>query len=301
MQLIYFDFDHGTAQELTIGLDQNTRSLYFRFKQYPDPTYDEDNVGVDSVEVDATVTCPDLPQFDGFVRALVAAMRGTPFSLQDPSQPLFNAMPHDALCLEGISDGVSTEQLKNRIPEEIVVELLSPHYYSDKFKPLISIPKQWKPDQFWYESEERGVRRILRVILDEEALTIKFEFNQEAGRDNLEGDVEEHKINTILQCPDLAQMHGMLHALANAMSEAGRYTSAYVLGEYAGKQGGRRYRPAKIAVSQVDNICLKYIPAGLSSGQLKVLIPSEIVPELIPPQALKAGQIPKAWIPLVRV
>lgn len=299
MQLIYFDFDHGTARQLTIGLDRPTRSLHFRFEQSPDPTYDEDNVGVDSVTVDATVTCPDLPQFDGFVRALVAAMRETPFSLQNSKQPLFEAMPHDALHLEGISDGVSPEQLKNRIPVEIVVELLSPHYYSDRFKPLISIPKQWKPDQFWYESDEHGVKRTLRVMFDEEALTIEFEFHQEAGRGSSNGDIEEHMVNTTLHCPDLAQMHGMLHALAKAMCDAGRYPSAYVLGEYAGKRGGRRYRPAKIALSQVAEICLKYIPAGLTPGQLKVRIPSEIVPEFIPPQALKAGQIPEAWIPLV--
>jgi hypothetical protein len=299
MRLIYFDFDHGTARELTIELDRPTRSLHFHFERGPDPTYDEDNVGVDSIIVDATVMCPDLPQFDGFVRALVAAMRETPFSLQDPNQPYFNAMPHDALHLEGISGGVSPEHLTNRIPAEIVLELLSPHYHSAIFKPLISIPKQWKPDQFWYESDEHGIKRTLRVKLDEEALTIEFESHQEGGRGSSEGDVEERTVSATLRCPDLAQMHGMLHALAKAMCDAGCYPSAYVLGEYAGKQGGRRYRPAKIALDQVAEICLKYMPAGLNPDQLKVRIPSEIVPELIPPQVLKTGQIPVAWIPLV--
>lgn len=299
MQLIYFDFDHGTARQLTIELDRPTRSLHFRFERSPDPTYDEDNVGMDSVTVDATVTCPDLPQFDGFVRALVAAMRETPFSLQDPNQPLFEAMPHDALHLDGISDGVSSEQLTSRIPADIVVKLLSPHYYSARFNPLVSIPKQWKPDQFWYESDEHVVRRTLRVKFDEEALTIEFESHQEAGRGSSEGDVEVRTVSATLHCPDLAQMYGMLHALVKAMCDAGRYPSAYVLGEYAGKQGGRRYRPAKIAIDRVAEICLKYVPAGLKPDQLKVRLPSEIVPELIPPQAIKAGQIPEAWVPLV--
>jgi hypothetical protein len=131
MQLLYFDFNHGTEETLTIGLDRNTRSLNFHFERNPDPTYDEDNAEVESMMVDATVTCPDLPQFDGFVHAIVTAMRETPFSLQDPNQPHFNAMPHDSLQLEGISSGVSPEQLKNRIPEVIVVELLSPDYYSE--------------------------------------------------------------------------------------------------------------------------------------------------------------------------
>jgi hypothetical protein len=299
MRLLYFDFDHGTARQLTIELDRPTRSLRFHFERSPDPTYDEDNVGVDSVTVDATVTCPDLPQFDGFVRALLAAMRETPFSLQDPNQPLFEAMPHDALRLQGISEGVPPEQLTSRIPAEIVVEFLSPQHYSARFKPLISIPKQWKPDQFWYQSDEHGGRRTLRVKFDEDALTIEFESHQEAGRGSSEGEVEERMVSATLHCPDLAQMHGMLHALAKAMCDAGRYPSAYVLGEYAGKQGGRRYRPAKIAIDQVAEICLKYVPAGVNSDQLKVRIPSDIAPELIPSQALKAGQIPEAWIPLV--
>ncbi|HIE82674.1 MAG TPA: hypothetical protein EYQ00_01990 [Dehalococcoidia bacterium] len=91
----------------------------------------------------------------------------------------------------------------------------------------------------------------------------------------------------------------MLHALAKVMCDAGGYPSAYVLGEYSGKQGGRRYRPAKIAVDRVAEICLKYVPVGLNPEQLKVRIPSEIVPELIPPEILKAGRIPVSWIPLV--
>lgn len=299
MQLIYFDFDHGTARELTIGLDRTARSLHFHFERSPDPTYDENNIGVDSATVDAMMRCSDLLQFDGFVRALFAAMKDTPFSLQNPTQPLFEAMPHDALNLENISAGVSPEQLKDRIPVNIVVELLSPEYYSEKFKPLISIPKQWKPDQFWYESDEDGVKRTLRVTLDEESLTIKFECCKEAGRDSSGDKVEDHTGSAMLHCPDLAQMHGMLHALARAMCDAGRYSSAYVLGKYAYKQGGRRYRPAKIAVCQVAEVCLKFIPAGLDPGQLKVRIPLEIVPELIPPYVLKTGQIPDAWIPLV--
>ncbi len=46
MQLIYFDFNHGTMRQLTVDLDRSACSLHFRFERSPDPTYDEDNVGV---------------------------------------------------------------------------------------------------------------------------------------------------------------------------------------------------------------------------------------------------------------
>jgi hypothetical protein len=299
MELLYFDFYHGMARELSINLDRQTRKIQFHFERSPDPSYDEDNVGVERVSVIAAITCPDLPTFNGFIRALVTAMRETPFSLQNPSRPPFESMPHHELKLEGISADAPLKHSECRIPAKIVAELLSPDGFAKKFEPIICIPQQWKPDQFWYESDEAGVKRTLNVRFDEEALTIVFESHHVAGRGAVEGSIEERTESATLICPDLAQMHGILHALAEAMCDAGRYSSAYVMGKYAGKRGGRRFRPAKIRLDEVAEIVLKYVPIGPDRDKLTVRIPSTIVSELIPPRDLEEGQIPEPWIPIV--
>ena len=136
MELLYFDFDHGVERLLFIRLDRESQVVQFRLEKGPDPTYDEECGDVPSVTVDASTSCSSLEQFFGFCRALVAAMRDTPFSLQDPGKTPFAAMSQDALVLDGIGEGVPPEELTCRIPPEVVAELLGPNHLPERFKPL---------------------------------------------------------------------------------------------------------------------------------------------------------------------
>lgn len=137
MELLYFDFDHGVERLLFIRLDRESQTVHFRLEKSPDPTHDEESADVPTETISASTHCSSLDQFSGFCRALVAAMPNTPFSLQDPGKRPFAAMPHDALVLDGIGDGVHPEGLTCRIPQEIAAELVGPHYLPERFKPLV--------------------------------------------------------------------------------------------------------------------------------------------------------------------
>jgi hypothetical protein len=139
MELLYFDFDHGVERLLFIRLDPESQTVDFRLEKGPDPTHDEESADVPTETVSASMHCSSLDQFFGFCRALVAAMPNTAFSLQDPGKRPLAAMPHDALVLDGIGDGVRPEELTCRIPREIAAELVGPHYLPERFKPLVSI------------------------------------------------------------------------------------------------------------------------------------------------------------------
>ncbi len=139
MELLYFDFDHGVERLLHIRLDRESQTVHFRLEKSPDPTYDEESEDVPAEMISASTHCPGAGQFSGFCRALVAAMRSTPFSLQDPGKAPFAAMSLDALMLDGIGDGVRPEELTCRIPQEIATELVGPNYLPERFKPLIGV------------------------------------------------------------------------------------------------------------------------------------------------------------------
>ncbi len=138
MELLYFDFDHGVERLLFVRLDRESQLVHFRFEQGPDQTHDEESGDVPTVSVSASTTCPSLAQFFGFCRALVAAMRDTPFSLQDPGKKPFAAMSHDVLVLDGIGEGVPPQELTCRIPPEIMAELVGPDRLTERLKSLSS-------------------------------------------------------------------------------------------------------------------------------------------------------------------
>lgn len=124
LELLYFDHDHGLERLLAIRMDREAHAVHFRFDRAADPTYDDgeedEDSGEEPVTVNATTDCGSAAQFDGFCRALVTAMRSTPFSLQDPSKRPFARMDHTSLLLEGFGDGVPPQELTCQIPAEIV-------------------------------------------------------------------------------------------------------------------------------------------------------------------------------------
>jgi hypothetical protein len=136
MELLYFDFDHGVERLLFVGLDREARSVHFRFEQSPDPTHDEESDDVATVTVKASTNCSSPEQFAGFARALVAAMRDTPFSLQDPGKAPFEAMRQELLVPDGIGEGVRPDELTCRIPPEIAAELLRTDWQRERFRAL---------------------------------------------------------------------------------------------------------------------------------------------------------------------
>jgi hypothetical protein len=140
MELLYFDFDHGVERLLFIRLDRESQTVHFRLERSPDPTYDEECEDVPTVTVNASTSCSSLSQFDGFCRALVAAMRCTPFSLQHPDKTPFAAIAHDEVNLNGILEGVPPRELTCRIPSEIAAELVAPERVPERFRSLVSIP-----------------------------------------------------------------------------------------------------------------------------------------------------------------
>jgi hypothetical protein len=139
MEVLYFDFDHGVERLLFVRLDRESLVIRFRLEKRPDPTYDEACEDIPTETVDASLRCASVDQFFGFCRALVAAMRDTPFSLQDPGKRPFAAMPHDALVLDGIGEGVPPEALACRIPPGIAAELVGSARLPERFRPLVEI------------------------------------------------------------------------------------------------------------------------------------------------------------------
>jgi hypothetical protein len=137
MDLLYFDFDHGVERLLFIRLDQQSRVVHFRLEKGPDQTHDEESEEVLTATISDSTNCSDDAQFAGFCRALIEAMRDTPFSLQDPTKTPFAAISQGALSLEGIGEGVSPERLTCRIPSTIAAELVGPDRMTERFKPLI--------------------------------------------------------------------------------------------------------------------------------------------------------------------
>lgn len=124
VELLYFDHDHGVERLLFVRMDRASRTVHFRFERAPDPSYeDEEGSDVPIVSLSAATECPGLDQFCAFCHAVVAAMRETPFSLQDPSKTPFAAMPHAALVLDGIAAGVPGAELTCRVPAAIAAEL----------------------------------------------------------------------------------------------------------------------------------------------------------------------------------
>ena len=299
VRLLYFDFDHGMERELAIEMDRDALALGFRFERSPDPTHDETNADVTPVTVTASVQCADLPEFDGFCHAIVEAMRETPFSLQDPDGAPYEPIPMSTFRLTQIPPGLPAERLGCRIPAEVVVELLSRDRFSGRFHPLISIPKEWKPEEFWYEGDEAGTNRKFCVRFDEDTLTVELELSPATQAGGSGADVDTPASRVKLLFPDLAQMRGLLHALVSAMGEAGRFASAFVLGVHAGKTGGRSYRPARIELDRVGEFCLRYVPKGADPAELRVRIPSAIVAELVPPPTTTDAPVPDVWLPLV--
>jgi hypothetical protein len=138
MELLYFDIDHGVERLLFVRLNRQTLSVDFRLEKGPDPTHDEESAAVPTASMTASTRCPDLDQFFGFCRAFVAAMRETSFLLQDPGKRPFAPMPHDALALEDIGEGVAMQELACRIPVEIGAEIFGPDRIPERFKPLVA-------------------------------------------------------------------------------------------------------------------------------------------------------------------
>jgi hypothetical protein len=136
VDLLYFDFDHGVERLLFVCIDPNSFSVDFRFERVPDPSY-EDGPEANPATVIASTSCENPEQFFGLCRALVEAMRHTPFSLQDPKKRPFAAMPQEALVLSGIGSGVSPGELTSRIPPEIATELFSPDRLPERLRPLL--------------------------------------------------------------------------------------------------------------------------------------------------------------------
>ena len=139
MELLYFDFDHGLERLLFVRFEPESKLVHFRFEQGADPTHDEESSDNPTVSVSASTKCSSSGQFFGFCRAMVAAMRDTPFSLQDPKKRPFAAISPDALVLDGIGVGVAPEELTCRIPPEIVTELVGPDCMTERFKVLVGI------------------------------------------------------------------------------------------------------------------------------------------------------------------
>jgi hypothetical protein len=152
MELLYFDFDHGVERLLFIRLDRESLTVHFRLERGPDPTYDEECGDVPTVTVDASTSCSSVDQFCGFCRALVAAMRDTPFSLQDPGKTPFAPMSQDALVLDGIGEGVPPDELTARIPPDIATEILGPGHLPERFRPLVKIDDRLSSPQSCYPS-----------------------------------------------------------------------------------------------------------------------------------------------------
>lgn len=137
MELLYFDLDHGVERLLFVRLDPDSQTVDFRFEKGPDPSYDEEGPEVPVLSLRASTQCPNLDQFFGFCRTLVAAMRETPFLLQDPRKTPFAAMPHSALVLAGIGKGVPPGDLVCRIPPQIVAEIFTADQLPERFAPLV--------------------------------------------------------------------------------------------------------------------------------------------------------------------
>ncbi len=105
IDLLYFDVDHGLERLLFLTLNRELLTVDFRLETSPDPTYDQDGRDVPTASLRGATRCASVDQFDGFCRALLAALRETPFSLQDPGRPPFAALPHDALRLDVMGPG----------------------------------------------------------------------------------------------------------------------------------------------------------------------------------------------------
>lgn len=125
MEVLYFDFDHGIERLLFVRFDRESRRVDFRFEQSPDATYDGEGQEVHIETVRASTQCSNDVQFFGFCQALVAAMRETPFSLQDPSKTPFAAMPQETLVLDGIGAGGSPDGLTCHVPAEIATKVFT--------------------------------------------------------------------------------------------------------------------------------------------------------------------------------
>jgi hypothetical protein len=136
MELLYFDFDHGTERLLFVRLDREAHCVHFRFEKSPDPVHDEEIADAATVTVNASTACSSPEQFSGFCLALVSAMRDTPFSLQDPGKTPFAARPQATLRLDGIGEGVSPEALTCRMPPEIAAEIVNSEWLRDRFRAL---------------------------------------------------------------------------------------------------------------------------------------------------------------------
>jgi len=137
VELLYFDFDHGMERLLFIHLSTESQTVEFRLEKGPDPTHDEESEDVPTETVTASTKCSSVEQFRGFCHALVAAMRHSSFSLQDPDKRPFAAMPQEAFVLRGIEEGVPPMQLTCRITDEIAAELVGPDYVPESFRRLI--------------------------------------------------------------------------------------------------------------------------------------------------------------------
>ncbi|HEY1956115.1 MAG TPA: hypothetical protein VGH28_10885 [Polyangiaceae bacterium] len=120
MELLYFDFDHGVERLLFVTMDREALSVHFRFEQSPDATYEDEGPEVPVVSVRASTKCSSVGELFGFFREVTAAMRQTPFRLQDPTKKPFAAMPHEALVLDDVGDGA---QVACTIPPEIADEV----------------------------------------------------------------------------------------------------------------------------------------------------------------------------------
>lgn len=137
MEMLYFDFDHGIERLLFVRFDQGARRVDFRFEQSPDATYDDEELEVPIVTVRASTQCSNDDQFFSFCRALVIAMRETPFSLQDPTKTPFAAMPQENVVLDGIAGGSSPSALTCRVPAEIASQVFSAERLPEWLRPLI--------------------------------------------------------------------------------------------------------------------------------------------------------------------
>ena len=134
--LLYFDHDHGTERLFFVDMDRTSISVHLRMETGPDASYAEEK-DTPSQTTEATVACASLREFEGFCQALIVAMRGTPFKLQDPKKQPFNSMPHRELVLEGFGPGDPPEKLTCRLPEAIAKELIHTEYAKKCFGHLV--------------------------------------------------------------------------------------------------------------------------------------------------------------------
>jgi len=122
MKLLYFDHDHGTETLLQIDFDRPNLMVTFEYDRGPDPTHDELADDVEPIQVRGETRCASFAEFDGFSRALLDLMRTTAFSVQDPTQRPFAAMPHERVSLRELGDGLALEEVAARVPHQIVAE-----------------------------------------------------------------------------------------------------------------------------------------------------------------------------------